>query len=133
MACSANSPLAAAERIHAEDLRRIPWVSFPAGPGSSGKSFAQLLMQQLQAASLYEPEIIAIDSLTAQKRLIEADFGIGLLPVSGIQEELTLGTLHVLDVIEIQAAVPIVVLRRQDGYLSKAARTLLDTLLYPAD
>jgi DNA-binding transcriptional LysR family regulator len=131
--CSAQSPVVSLNHIYPDDLRGLPWVSFPLGQGSSGELFAQLVVQRLHALGLHEPDIIAIDSLTAQKRLIEADFGIGLLPVSSIQEELALGTLHILDSPDLRAAVPVVVLHRQDGYLSKAARTLLDNLLDPAE
>ena len=132
--CSAQSALVTVEGITTEDLRGISWVSFPVGQGSSGEAFAQLLMQQLHAAGLHEPEIVAIDSLTAQKRLIEADFGVGLLPISSIHEELALGTLHLLDIPQSDdISIPIVVLHRQEGYLSKAAYTLLDSLLHPAE
>jgi DNA-binding transcriptional LysR family regulator len=34
--------------------------------------------------------------LTAQKRLVEAGFGLGLMPESSVEEELRLGTLHAL-------------------------------------
>ena len=106
-----------------------PWVSFPTGEGSSGESFAQLLEQQLIAWGLREVEIIAIDSLTAQKRLIEADFGFGLLPLSSIQEELHLGTLQILDLPGLKTKVPVMLLHRRQGYLSKAARSLVEILV----
>lgn len=133
LACSAHSALAALESISVENLRGIPWVSFPTGKSSSGEAFAMMLMQQLQVHGLGDAELIAIDSLTAQKRLIEADFGIGLVPISSVQEEVALGTLHLLNVADFQAAIPIVVIRREGGYLSKAAQTLLDELLHPAE
>jgi DNA-binding transcriptional LysR family regulator len=113
--------------LAARDLAGIPWVNFPTG--SSGEPFAQVLTRQLQIAGLEHTEFLIVDSLTAQKRLVEADFGVGLLPLSSVQEELRLGTLQVLNIPELQTTVPVVVLHRREGHLNKAARTLLDALL----
>jgi len=71
---------------------------------------------------------MVIDSLTAQKRLIEAGIGIALLPESIIQEELRLGTLRTIDVPQLQTTVPIHVLYRKNGYLTGASRTLLSLI-----
>jgi hypothetical protein len=54
-------------------LRGIPWINFPIGLGSSGETFARLLAQQLLQHGLEDAEMITIDSLTAQKRLIESN------------------------------------------------------------
>ena len=115
------------------DLSGLPWVGFPEGQGSSGEPFTRVLFRQLTGAGLSEPEIIGIDSLSAQKRLIEAGFGIGLLPESSVQEELHLGTLARLGIPEIETTVPVVVLYRKKGYLSKAARSLLGQLVHTGD
>ena len=66
----------------ARALVDVPWVGFPQGESSSGEPFAQAVEQQLVRCGMGDAEYIAIDSLTAQKRLIEADFGIGLMPAS---------------------------------------------------
>jgi len=84
--------------------------------------------RQLLRAGLHDAEIIAIDSLTAQKRLIEAGFGIGLLPHSSIEEELRLGTLVVLHIADMATTVPVCAIHRHDGYLGTAARQLLAEL-----
>jgi DNA-binding transcriptional LysR family regulator len=88
-------------------------------------SFAHLVARQLASARLDDVRVMAIDSLTAQKRLIEAAIGIALLPESSIQEELRLGTLRTIDISHLQTTVPIHVLYRKNGYLSGASRTLL--------
>jgi DNA-binding transcriptional LysR family regulator len=72
--------------------------------------------------------VMTIDSMTAQKRLIEAGIGIALLPESSIQEELRLGTLRTIHVPDLQTTVPIHVLYRKNGYLTGASRTLLDVI-----
>jgi DNA-binding transcriptional LysR family regulator len=40
----------------------------------------------LAAAGLSAAEIIPIDSLTAQKRMVEAGFGLALLPKSSVDD-----------------------------------------------
>lgn len=109
-------------------LQGVPWIGFPPGIGSSGEAFARILAQQLLRHGLEDAEIIAIDSLTAQKRLIEADFGIGLLPASSIEEELRLGTVQVLPIAALQTTVPVMLIYRCRGYLSRAARRLREML-----
>jgi haloalkane dehalogenase len=48
-----------------------------------------------------------------------------LLPLSSIQEELQLGTLRTLDIKTLQSSVPVVVIYRQNDYLSQAVQSLL--------
>jgi DNA-binding transcriptional LysR family regulator len=84
--------------------------------------------RQLASAGLDDVPVMAIDSLTAQKRLIEAGIGIALLPESSIQEELRLGTLRTIDISHLQTTVPIHVLYRRNGYLTGASRTLLSLI-----
>lgn len=96
--------------------------------GSSGEPFAGLLAHQLLRHGLENAEMIRIDSLTAQKRLIEADFGVGLLPASSIEEELRLGTMQVLPIAALQTTVPVMLIYRCQGYLSRAARRLREML-----
>lgn len=130
--CAGDSRFAVPTASEPADLVGAPWVGFPTGAGSSGEPFARVLKRQLLRAGLEGAEIVAIDSLTAQKRLIEADFGLGLLPVSSVAEELRLGTLRLLPVAELATAAPVVALHRRDGYLSGAARRLLAVLIAPA-
>jgi hypothetical protein len=51
-----------------------------------------------------------------------------LLPERGIREELAAKTLSVIGVGGLSAANPVVAITRKDGYLSAAARSLLDAL-----
>lgn len=109
-------------------LRGVCWVSFPSSAGSSGEPFARLLTQQLARHGLEDAPLLIIDSLTAQKRLIEADFGIGLLPLSSVEEEVRLGTLQMLPLPALETSVPVMLMHRRHGYLSAAARHLRDQL-----
>jgi DNA-binding transcriptional LysR family regulator len=126
--CSSSSPLASGETASVHQLAGHSWVGFPEKVNSSGEPFTNVLRRQLLRADIEDSEIIPIDSLTAQKRLIEARFGIGLLPESSIQEELRLGSLAVLNMPELETTVPIYAVFRSEGYLSPAARRLLSTL-----
>jgi len=108
-------------------LREDCWVAFPIARNRRD-SFAHLVVRQLTVAHLDDAKILEIDSLTAQKRLVEAGFGIALLPESSIQEELRLGTLKIVDVPALRAAVPVFVVYRRKGYLSGASRALLSLI-----
>jgi DNA-binding transcriptional LysR family regulator len=107
-------------------LRTDQWLALPMT--RHRESFAHLVARQLTAAQLDDVPVMAIDSLTAQKRLIEAGIGIALLPESIIQEELRLGTLRTIDIPQLQTTVPIHVLYRKNGYLTGASRTLLSLI-----
>jgi DNA-binding transcriptional LysR family regulator len=76
-------------------------------------------------AGLPDPAITTVDSLTAQKRLIEAGFGVALMPVANIREELRLGSLRTIDVDGLDARIPVVAVRRAGGYQSRAVTEFL--------
>ncbi len=132
--CAGDTGLIAGDReaVTIEQLRGVPWVSFPIAAGTSGDALARLLRQQLAAHQLDDAEIITIDSLTAQKRLVEADFGLGLVPISSVEEEVRLGTLRKLEIPGINPVSPVYLLRRVGGYLSPAAQAMWRMLGQPA-
>lgn len=119
-----NHRLAGRREVRVQDLREDRWIGFPRR-GDATAAFASLLERQLIAAGLDGAEIAAIDSLTAQKRVVEIGFGLALLPESSIQEELRLGTLAIIDVKRLQATIPVALVHRRNGYLSGAAKALL--------
>lgn len=126
VACSAKHHLASGRRHRPVALAGEQWVAFHAR--RSRESFVQFLQSRLVAAGIEEPQIIPIDSLTAQKRLVEASFGVALLAESAIEEELRLGTLRVIDVPALRASIPVTLVHRRRGYLGAAARTLLSEI-----
>lgn len=130
--CAGQSRLVDPAATDVQALIGVPWVGFPQGAASSGEPFARAVEQQLVRCGLGDAEYIAIDSLTAQKRLIEADFGVGLMPASGVEEELRLGILRILSITALETVVPVTVVHRRGGYLSRAARRLLASLADPA-
>jgi DNA-binding transcriptional LysR family regulator len=108
-------------------LRAEKWLGFPAERGRAG-SFRGLLEQQLASAGLPDPAITTVDSLTAQKRLIEAGLGVALMPIANIREELRIGSLRVIDVTGLDARVPVVAVRRAGGYQSRVVTEFLAVL-----
>lgn len=128
IAGAADSRLVPARVLTASDLEGVPWIGFPAGTGSSGEPFARAVDRYLLQLGLADAERIAIDSLTAQKRLIEADFGIGIVLASAIEEEVRLGTIRLLDVDGFEGSAPVSLVRRAGGYLSPAMRQLIAAL-----
>ena len=129
MVCSWESLLVEGAPTEPEALRGVPWVSFPIDASSSGEPYARSLWRQLLKCGLEDAEIIVINSLTAQKRLVEADFGVGLLPESSVQEELGAGTLRELEVPALHASIPVVAIHRCGAYLSRAAQDLISELV----
>ena len=103
------------------------WIGFPPVRGERDSS-GHVLARQLTRAGLDAEAIIMIDSLTAQKRLAQAGFGLALVPESSVRDELRRGDLVTLDVPALRTVIPISVIHRRSGYLSPAAMTLLALL-----
>lgn len=122
--CSPEHHLAGRRVRDPRALAGERWVAFPP-QRRRREPFASALEQRLTAAGTEATEIVRIDSLTAQKRFVEAGFGIALLIESSVQEELRLGALRLIDVPALRGAVPVTLVRRQNGYLSGAAQTLV--------
>src|SRR5262249_28743768 len=79
--CSPQHRLAHARRVDPRKLAGERWVAFPPRPR---EPYASALERRLAACGLGDAEIVPIDSLTAQKRMVEAGFGLALLPESSI-------------------------------------------------
>jgi DNA-binding transcriptional LysR family regulator len=126
--CSARHRLAHRRRVEPRTLAGEPWIGFPSRPDASGETYTVSLRQHLAACGLGESEIIPIDSLTAQKRMVEAGFGLALLPESSADEELRAGTLRAVRIPALRARVPIALIHRRRAYLSGAARQLMAVL-----
>jgi DNA-binding transcriptional LysR family regulator len=81
------------------------WVGFPSTPGE--RDSGQTLAHQLIRAGLDGADVIVIDSLTAQKRLAQAGFGLALVPESSVRDELRRGALVALDIPSMRTTIPI--------------------------
>jgi len=127
VAAAPDHPRAGTRVTRAGDLAGERWIAFPEAPGRP-EAGAGPVRAALDAAGVDPARILRIDSLTAQKRMVEAGFGIALVPDSGVREELAAGTLTVLDVAGLDVSQPVTAVTRRGGYLSAAARTLLEEL-----
>lgn len=128
--CSPRHQLARARPARAVTpamLKGKPWIGFPTRPDGAEEAYASL-PQCLAASGLGGAEIIGIDSLTAQKRMVEAGFGLALLPESSVSEELRAGTLRRLEVPSMRVTIPVVLIHRRRAYLSAATRRLMALL-----
>jgi DNA-binding transcriptional LysR family regulator len=127
--CSVHHPLARRRRVSIAALTTERWITFPAGPGPAREPYASAIGRALAACGLHSSEMILIDSLTAQKRMVEAGFGLALLQESSVDEELRAGTLRVLPVSGLRVTIPVVLIHRRRGHLSAAAHTLAAMLV----
>jgi len=125
--CSPRHRLARARRVEPAALAGEPWIAFPPRRGAVREPYSSALEQRLAAAGL-AAELIPIDSLTAQKRMVEAGFGLALLPASSVDEELRTGALAVLRAPALKAAIPVVLIQRRRAFHSGATRALIAAL-----
>jgi DNA-binding transcriptional LysR family regulator len=112
------------------DLRTLTqerWLGFPKDRNRP-ESYGHLLERELIACGIAEPKITFVDSLTAQKRLVQAGLGITLMPLSSCREELKVGSLRAIEVTSLRGELPIVLVRRREGYMSQAAAAFIEIL-----
>ena len=125
--CALDHPLARRRVATLADLRGERWIAFPETPGrpelSASHVFALFLTQ-----GLGEIDWTPVDSLTAQKRLVQAGLGIALLSQSHAAEELNAAAISTIRVGDLTASHDIVVVTRHGGFLSAASRRLLDII-----
>jgi DNA-binding transcriptional LysR family regulator len=108
-------------------LKRESWLAFPNVAGQSELSLPHI-HALFESRGLGPIEWTQVDSLTAQKRLVEAGFGLALVPESAIREELAQRTLATITVRDLDVVNPVFQVTRRGGYLSGAAKTLLGML-----
>jgi DNA-binding transcriptional LysR family regulator len=125
VACARNHRLAERSINSLERLKNERWLAFPEDQAETSAShvFSIFLTQ-----GIGEPIWSPIDSLTAQKRMVEAGLGLALLQESAIREELRSRTMSTIHVRHLNAVIPITAITRRGGFLSAAARALLDLL-----
>ena len=102
-------------------------MAFP-GAREAREATADSLFAQFLVRGIASLKWTPVDSLTAQKRLIEAGFGLALLPESAIREERGSGSLATIEVADLRAANPVFAIVRKGGFLSPAARDLVALL-----
>src|SRR5579863_1372639 len=132
--CAPDHPRAGGRIRKLAELRRERWIAFPEIPGRR-EITASHVFALFQTHGLGEIDWTPVDSLTAQKRLIEAGLGIALLARSHFADELRASTLATIGVGDLAAYQDIVAVTRRGGFLSTASRRLLEIIRahYSAD
>ena len=126
--CSPHHRFAHMRRVSARELAGERWIGFPARPDVASEPYSSAFEGRLAACGLGGAEIVPIDSLTAQKRMVEAGFGLALLPESSVGEELRAGTLRPLPAPAMKVTIPIVLIHRRRAFQSGATRALMAML-----
>ena len=124
---AAPSHPCAGRRIALKDLRGERWLMFPelpSQPESSGSIAARLLEQHHVPAEQIRP----IDSLSAQRAMARAGYGLAFVPDSAVADDIAAGDLVTLDVRDARVTAPVTLLTRRAGYLSRAARAVIERL-----
>jgi DNA-binding transcriptional LysR family regulator len=126
--CSPRHRLARKRRVATRALSGERWVAFPSRSSVVEGPYVSALAQTLAAAGLDASDIVPIDSLTTQKRMVEAGFGLALLPASSVDEELRAGTLRTLCVSALRIRVAVVLIHHRRAFQSGATRALVALL-----
>jgi DNA-binding transcriptional LysR family regulator len=126
--CSPRHRLARVRRVDPKRLAGERWITFPPRSGVAHEPYTSVFQQRLAALGLDAAEIVPIDSLTAQKRMVEAGFGLALLSQSAVDEELRTGTLRALRVPAMRVTIPVVLIHRRRAYQSGATQALMAVL-----
>jgi DNA-binding transcriptional LysR family regulator len=123
----------ASHRIHQRRLRSLRplagerWLGFAPERGQPD-SFGRLLERTLAEAGFAEQRYTPVDSLTAQKRLVEAGLGVALMPRSSVREELRIGSLRAIEIQGLRLEQPVVAIRRVRGHENRLATAFLKLL-----
>lgn len=108
-------------------LKDERWLAFPEIPGKR-EIPASHIWSIFLALGLGDISWWPVDSLNAQKRLVEAGSGLALLPKSSLQEELSSGSLRIIRVAGLQVGQSVQMVTRRNGFLSEAAIKLMELL-----
>lgn len=132
--CAPDHPRAGGRVRKLAELHNERWIAFPEVPGRREIS-ASHVFAVFQTHGLGEIEWTPVDSLTAQKRLVESGFGIALLAQSTVSDEIKASSIAAIAVGDLAASHHVVAVTRRGGFLSAASRRLLDVIRmhYSAD
>lgn len=123
----ANHPITAGRRRTLKAFAGDRWLGFPS-VGNQSRSLNQALIDQFTADGAAAPQITTVDSLTAQKRLVEAGFGVAMMPKRNVQDELAAGSLRLVEVTSFKTQMPVVMVRRRGRIKRKPESALANHL-----
>jgi DNA-binding transcriptional LysR family regulator len=108
-------------------LRDERWLGFP-GPSGRADDPDAVVAAHFATLGVDDFAFAPVDSLTAQKRLVEAGYGLALVPESAAREERSQRTLATIAVGGFRPTNPIFLIVRRDGYLSPASQRFIALL-----
>jgi DNA-binding transcriptional LysR family regulator len=123
--CAPTHPLAGRKSVSPARLAAETWIAVPVRSDDPDGGFVNVLKQY----GLKSGRTMVIDSTMAQKRLIEAGFGIGILAYGSVQEELASGRLVALSSPKIRTNVPVMLVHRKSMHVGPVARRIWEALL----
>jgi DNA-binding transcriptional LysR family regulator len=118
--CSPKHPLAGKKSVSRAQLSGEKWIGY-AGPAIDPGGG---LSKALSRYGIADAQTMNIEGLDERKRIVAANFGIGLFPVGNVEQELRQKSLCVVRVPSIRVVVPFALIRRQGVYLGKGAEHL---------
>jgi DNA-binding transcriptional LysR family regulator len=125
--CASTHRLAGGTVAGLAEIATERWLAFPQRPdrpeSHAAHAFGLFLAHGLGPIS-WRP----VDSLSAQKRLVEAGFGLALIARSGAGEELARGVLSTIRVANLRPTQPVMAVTRAGAFLSPAVSELIDLL-----
>ncbi len=127
IACAATHPFAGRLLRSLKPLQDQRWLAFPEIPGKR-EIPASHIWSIFLALGLGEISWWPVDSLNAQKRLVEAGSGLALLPKSSLQEELSSGSVKIIRVAGMHVGQSVQMVSRKNGFFSAATLKLMELL-----
>jgi DNA-binding transcriptional LysR family regulator len=125
--CASSHRLAGRSVKKLAELGGERWIAFPEIPGRRELA-ASHIAALLSTNGLGDVGWTPVDSLTAQKRLVEAGFGVALLLESHVADELRSATISTIRVGDLTARHNIIAVTRRGGFMSAASRRLLEII-----
>ncbi|MCB1691819.1 MAG: LysR family transcriptional regulator [Pseudomonadales bacterium] len=129
LVCAANHPLAGKTLHKADRVVDEKWLTFPFS-SENPDSFGELLLRALLRLGISEPDVTVVDSLTAQKRLAQAGYGLALLPKGSCEDEFRSGSLATITVKGFTASQPVFAIRRTSTRQRVEFDAFLEALKY---
>lgn len=127
IACGATHRFAGKSLRSLKPLKDERWLAFPEIPGKR-EIPASHIWSIFLALGLGEISWSPVDSLNAQKRLVEAGSGLALLPKSSLQEELSSRSLNIIRVAGLRVGQSVQIVTRKNGFFSVATLKLMGLL-----
>ena len=128
--CSPDNPLSKQALNNIEQLHNSHFICFSENSHSFTEPYQKLLKKQLAIANIEHANLITVDSLVAQKHFIAANFGIGILPLSSVKEELKQKSLHLIKHPTLERDIDIYLIHKTSIHLNKAIHALIQ-ILFP--